>query len=89
MIEDSIWGSPIKSRSKEERSAGRFLCWQTGVERAGVFHRPHVRQRTHGDRICVGYIATGMADCLLTGGVEHMGHVPMGSCAILTHGSKR
>jgi len=26
----------------------------------------------------VGYIATGMADCLLTGGVEHMGHVPMG-----------
>jgi acetyl-CoA acyltransferase len=26
----------------------------------------------------VGYIATGMADCLVAGGVEHMGHVPMG-----------
>ena len=78
MIEDSIWG--VTNQVKEQggtlgRAVPMLADW--GWEVPGSI-----------DRMCasgltaigfgVGYIATGMADCLLTGGVEHMGHVPMG-----------
>jgi acetyl-CoA acyltransferase len=79
MIEDSIWG--VTNQIKEQggtlgRSVPMLAGWGWNVPGCSI------------DRMCasgltaigfgVGYIATGMADCLLTGGVEHMGHVPMG-----------
>jgi acetyl-CoA acyltransferase len=79
MIEDSIWGAT--NQVKEQggtigRAVPMLADWGWNVPGCSI------------DRMCasgltaigfgVGYIATGMADCLLTGGVEHMGHVPMG-----------
>jgi acetyl-CoA acyltransferase len=79
MIEDSIWG--VTNQVKEQggtlgRAVPMLADWGWNVPGCSI------------DRMCasgltaigfgVGYIATGMADCLLTGGVEHMGHVPMG-----------
>jgi len=79
MIEDSIWG--VTNQVKEQggtlgRAVPMLAGWGWKLPGCSV------------DRMCaggltaiafgVGYIATGMADCLLTGGVEHMGHVPMG-----------
>ena len=79
MIEDSLWG--VTNQVKEQGgtlgkmvpSVGRF-----GWEIPGCSI----------DRMCAGgltaigfgvsYIASGMADCLIAGGVEHMGHLPMG-----------
>jgi len=79
MIEDSIWGATNQVK-EQGGTIGRALPmladWGWAVPGCSI------------DRMCasgltaigfgVGYIATGMADCLLTGGVEHMGHVPMG-----------
>jgi acetyl-CoA acyltransferase len=79
MVEDIIWGAT--NQMKEQGSTiGRFLSMLTGwgweVPGCSV------------DRMCAGgltavnfgvnAIATGMADCLISGGVEHMGHIPMG-----------
>ena len=79
MIEDSIWG--VTNQIKEQggtmgRAVPMLAGWGWEIPGCSV------------DRMCasgltaigfaVGYIATGMADCLLAGGVEHMGHVPMG-----------
>jgi acetyl-CoA acyltransferase len=79
MIEDSIWG--VTNQVKEQggtlgRAVPMLADWGWKLPGCSI------------DRMCasgltaigfgVGYIATGMADCLLTGGVEHMGHVPMG-----------
>jgi len=79
MIEDSIWG--VTNQVKEQggtlgRAVPMLAGWGWEVPGCSI------------DRMCasgltavgfaVGYIAAGMADCLLAGGVEHMGHVPMG-----------
>jgi acetyl-CoA acyltransferase len=79
MIDDSIWGAT--NQVKEQggtigRAVPMLADWGWNVPGCSI------------DRMCasgltaigfgVGTIATGMADCLLTGGVEHMGHVPMG-----------
>jgi acetyl-CoA acyltransferase len=79
MIEDSIWG--VTNQVKEQggtigRAVPMLADWGWNVPGCSI------------DRMCasgltaigfgVGYIATGMADCVLTGGVEHMGHIPMG-----------
>jgi len=79
MIEDSIWG--VTNQIKEQggtlgRAVPMLAGWGWEVPGCSI------------DRMCasgltavgfaVGYIAMGMADCLLAGGVEHMGHVPMG-----------
>jgi acetyl-CoA acyltransferase len=79
MVEDSIWG--VTNQVKEQggtlgRAVPMLADWGWNVPGCSI------------DRMCasgltaigfgVGYIATGMADCLLTGGVEHMGHIPMG-----------
>ncbi len=79
MIEDSIWG--VTNQMKEQGGTlGRMvpMLADLGWEIPGCSV----------DRMCAGgltavgfgvtYIASGMADCLITGGVEHMGHVPMG-----------
>ena len=79
MIEDSIWG--VTNQVKEQggtlgRTVPMLADWGWEVPGCSI------------DRMCasgltaigfgVGYIATGMADCLIAGGVEHMGHMPMG-----------
>ncbi|MBU1056585.1 MAG: thiolase family protein [Proteobacteria bacterium] len=79
MIEDSIWG--ITNQMKEQGGTlGRVatMLADLGQEIPGCSI----------DRMCAGgltaigfgltYIAAGMADCLIAGGVEHMGHLPMG-----------
>jgi len=79
MVEDSIWG--VTNQVKEQggtlgRAVPMLADWGWKVPGCSI------------DRMCAsgltavgfgaGCIATGMADCLLTGGVEHMGHLPMG-----------
>ena len=79
MIEDNIWG--VTNQVKEQGGTiGRVVTmladWGYEIPGCSI------------DRMCAGgltaigfgttYIASGMADCLITGGVEHMGHLPMG-----------
>jgi len=79
MIEDSIWG--VTNQVKEQggtlgRTVPMLADWGWNVPGCSI------------DRMCAGgltaigfaagFIAAGMADCLIAGGVEHMGHVPMG-----------
>jgi acetyl-CoA acyltransferase len=79
MIEDSIWG--VTNQVKEQASTlGRMITmladWGWEIPGCSI------------DRMCasgltaMGFAATtiaaGMADCLISGGVEHLGHVPMG-----------
>lgn len=79
MIEDSLWG--ITNQMKEQggtlgRVATMLADWGYNIPGCSI------------DRMCAGgltaigfgvtHIASGMADCLIAGGVEHMGHLPMG-----------
>lgn len=79
MIEDSIWG--VTNQVKEQAGTlGRMVTmladWGWEIPGCSI------------DRMCasgltaIGFaattIASGMADCLIAGGVEHLGHVPMG-----------
>lgn len=79
IIEDNIWG--VTNQVKEQggtlgRVVSMLADWGYEVPGCSI------------DRMCAGgmsaigfgvsYIATGMADCLIVGGVEHMGHLPMG-----------
>ena len=79
MIEDNIWG--VTNQVKEQGGTiGRVVTmladWGYEIPGCSI------------DRMCAGgltaigfgttYIASGMADCLIAGGVEHMGHLPMG-----------
>ena len=79
MIEDLIWGATNQMK-EQGGTIGRIISmladWGWGIPGCTI------------DRLCAGgltsvgfgvsYIASGMADCLITGGVEHMGHLPMG-----------
>lgn len=79
MIEDNLWG--VTNQAKEQggtlgRMVSMLADWGYEVPGCSI------------DRMCAGgltaisfgvtHIATGMADCLIAGGVEHMGHLPMG-----------
>ena len=79
MIEDSIWG--VTNQIKEQGGTiGRMIPilaeWGWEIPGCSI------------DRMCasgltavgfgVSQIAGGMVDCLIAGGVEHMGHLPMG-----------
>ena len=79
MVEDSIWG--VTNQVKEQAGTlGRMITmladWGWEIPGCSI------------DRMCasgltaIGFaattIASGMADCLIAGGVEHMGHFPMG-----------
>ncbi len=79
MVEDVIWG--VTNQIKEQGGTlGRMLSmladWGWEVPGCSV------------DRMCAGgltainfgvnYIASELADCIISGGVEHMGHLPMG-----------
>jgi acetyl-CoA acyltransferase len=79
MVEDIVWG--VTNQMKEQGGTlGRMISmladWGWQVPGCSI------------DRMCAGgltsvgfavsYIASGMADCMIAGGVEHMGHLPMG-----------
>jgi len=79
IIEDSIWG--VTNQIKEQGGTiGRMIPilaeWGWEVPGCSI------------DRMCasgltavgfsVSQIASGMAECLIAGGVEHLGHLPMG-----------
>jgi len=79
IIEDVVWG--VTNQMKEQGGTiGRMISmladWGWEIPGCSI------------DRMCAGgltsvgfaisYIASGMADCLIAGGVEHMGHLPMG-----------
>lgn len=78
-VEDILWG--VTNQVKEQGGTlGRMISmladWGWEVPGCSI------------DRMCASgltavgfaasFIASGMADCLIAGGVEHMGHVPMG-----------
>jgi len=79
MIEDNIWG--VTNQIKEQggtigRAVSMLADWGYHIPGCSI------------DRMCAGgltaigfaaaTVASGMADCLIAGGVEHMGHLPMG-----------
>jgi len=78
-IEDVVWGATNQMK-EQGGTIGRMLPmladWGWEVPGCSI------------DRMCAGgltavgfavsYIASGMADVLIAGGVEHMGHLPMG-----------
>ena len=79
LIDDSVWG--VTAQIKEQGGTlGRVVTMlaDMGYEVPGCSV----------DRMCAGgltaigfgvtYIAAGMAECIIAGGVEHMGHLPMG-----------
>jgi acetyl-CoA acyltransferase len=79
LVEDVIWGA-TNQIGEQGATIGRMISmladWGWQVPGCSV------------DRMCAGgltavgfgvaSIASGMADCLVAGGVEHMGHLPMG-----------
>ena len=79
MVEDIIWGATTQIK-EQGGTIGRVISMLAGWG--------HEIPGCSIDRMCasgltaigfgVSYIATGMADCLIAGGVEHMGHLPMG-----------
>ncbi len=78
-IEDVIWGA-TNQIGEQGGTIGRMISmladWGWEIPGCSI------------DRMCAGgltavgfgvsHIASGMADCLIAGGVEHMGHLPMG-----------
>ncbi|MDL2330358.1 acetyl-CoA C-acyltransferase, partial [Desulfosarcina sp. OttesenSCG-928-A07] len=79
MVEDVIWGA-TNQIGEQGGTIGRMVSlladWGWDIPGCSL------------DRMCASgltavsfaaaTIATGMADCLVAGGVEHMGHLPMG-----------
>jgi acetyl-CoA acyltransferase len=79
MIEDSIWG--VTNQAKEQGGTlGRIVTMLAGwgYEIPGCSIDRMCASGLTAVGFAAGYIASGMAECLIAGGVEHMGHVPMG-----------
>ncbi|MBI4961771.1 MAG: thiolase family protein [Desulfomonile tiedjei] len=79
MVEDSIWG--VTNQVKEQGGTlGRMvpMLADLGWEIPGCSVDRMCASGLTGIGFGVTYIASGMADCLICGGVEHMGHLPMG-----------
>lgn len=79
MIEDNIWG--VTNQMKEQGGTiGRVVTMLAdwGYEIPGC----SIDRMCAGGLSAIGFgatnIAAGMVDCLIAGGVEHMGHLPMG-----------
>jgi acetyl-CoA acyltransferase len=79
MVEDILWGATNQVKEQGStigRSLSMLADWGWEIPGCSI------------DRMCasgltavglgISYIASGMAQCLIAGGVEHMGHVPMG-----------
>lgn len=79
LVDDSIWGATCQIK-EQGGTIGRLVTMLAGMG-YGV-------PGCSIDRMCasgltavglgLSYIASGMADCIIAGGVEHMGHLPMG-----------
>ena len=79
MIEDSIWG--VTNQVKEQGGTiGRMIpiLAEWGWEIPGCSIDRMCASGLTAVGFAVSHIASGMADCLIAGGVEHMGHLPMG-----------
>lgn len=79
MVEDSVWG--VTNQVKEQGGTiGRMIPMLAdwGWEVPGCSIDRMCAGGLTAVGFCVSYIASGMADCLIAGGVEHMGHLPMG-----------
>ena len=79
MIEDIIWGAT--SQIKEQggtlgRAVSMLANW--GYEIPGCTVDRTCASGLTSIAFAATYIATGMAHCIIAGGVEHMGHLPMG-----------
>ncbi|MEJ2715655.1 MAG: thiolase family protein, partial [Deltaproteobacteria bacterium] len=79
LIDDNIWG--VTAQIKEQGGTlGRVVTMLAGMgyEVPGC----SVDRMCAGGLTAIGFgvtcIAAGMADCIIGGGVEHMGHLPMG-----------
>ncbi len=79
MIEDSIWG--VTNQVKEQGGTiGRMIpiLAEWGWEIPGCSIDRMCASGLTAVGFAVSHIASGVADCLIAGGVEHMGHLPMG-----------
>ena len=79
MVEDSVWG--VTNQVKEQGGTiGRMIPMLAdwGWEVPGCSIDRMCAGGLTAVGFCVSTIASGMADCLIAGGVEHMGHLPMG-----------
>jgi len=78
-------GSAMSSMPPRHRSAIRgspsaatLRCWPAAAVRSRLRGRPHVPGALTAVTAGAGEIAYGACDIVLAGGVEHMGHHPMG-----------
>jgi acetyl-CoA acyltransferase len=81
MVEDSIWG--CTNQLKETGGTiGRMIPILSLGEPGWRIPGVSVDRMCAGGLTAIGFgittIAAGMADCVIAGGVEHMGHLPMG-----------
>ena len=79
MVEDSIWG--VTNQVKEQGGTiGRMIPMLAdwGWEVPGCSIDRMCASGLTAVGFCVSTIASGMAECLIAGGVEHKGHLPMG-----------
>ncbi len=81
MIEDCIWG--CTNQLKETGgNIGRMIPVLTFSDKGWQIPGVSVDRLCAGGLSAIGFgvtcIASGMADCIIAGGVEHMGHLPMG-----------
>ena len=79
LIDDSIWG--VTNQVKEQGGTlGRMVTlladWGWNIPGCSIDRRCASGLTAIG--FGASFIMSGMADCLIAGGVEHMGHVPMG-----------
>ncbi|MBU3917399.1 thiolase family protein [bacterium] len=81
MIEDSIWG--CTNQLKEAGGTiGRMIPILALSKDGWQIPGTSIDRMCAGGLTAVGFglttIASGMADCVIAGGVEHLGHMPMG-----------
>jgi len=79
MVEDVVWG--VTNQVKEQGGTlGRMISMLAdwGWEIPGCSLDRMCASGLTAVGFAASHIAAGMADCLIAGGVEHMGHLPMG-----------
>lgn len=78
-VEDVIWGA-TNQIGEQGGTIGRMISMLAdwGWEIPGCSIDRMCASGLTATGFAVSHIAAGMADCLIAGGVEHMGHLPMG-----------
>jgi acetyl-CoA acyltransferase len=79
LVEDILWGATNQVK-EQGNTIGRFISMLAGWgwEIPGCSIDRMCASGLTAVSLAISHIATGMADCLIAGGVEHMGHLPMG-----------